>query len=356
MKLVIITALAVWLLAPSVAAQHLGNQRPAKNDSHVLQNQVFGNRQGGDTVVDATIIPAVPYSISGATCGYNDDYDEVCPYTGSTSPDVVYVFHATGHHIVDLDLCGSSYDTKLYVYDEGLELVACNDDYYFDDICGVYVSRLDNVYFEPGNTYFIVIDGYGGDCGEYQFDIHTHSVPPPVDCPTNGVLEGEPPLQDDYEDAHNGGCNSPQFGNPMQELYGQGEGSMVFCGVSGWYDYQDSSFRDTDWFVCYADAAGLITWDFIAQLTTTLYRLGPTDCDGVTVVQSVTTGPHNPVVMTIEAESFEMVWLWVGPDAFDPPGGWQGNEYEYVFTLSGILDEPVEVQEVTWSGVKAMYR
>jgi len=163
-------------------------------------------------------------------------------------------------------------------------------------------------------------------------------------------------LQDDYQDAHNGGCNSPEFGNPMQQLYGQGENSITFCGVSGWYDFQGLSSRDTDWFVCYADAAGLIIWNFIAQLTTTIHQLGPLDCDVVTSVQSITTGPHNPVMMTIETEPYGMVWLWVGPDVFDPPGGWGGNEYEYVFTLDGILEESVAVQKETLSGLKALYR
>ncbi|MBD3232619.1 MAG: hypothetical protein GF315_02735, partial [candidate division Zixibacteria bacterium] len=48
--------------------------------------------QGGDTVNDATPIGAVPYSNTGTTSGYTNDYDEVCPFTGSTSPDVVYSF------------------------------------------------------------------------------------------------------------------------------------------------------------------------------------------------------------------------------------------------------------------------
>ena len=31
-------------------------------------------------------------NLSGTTLGYTDDYDEVCPYEMSTSPDVVYTF------------------------------------------------------------------------------------------------------------------------------------------------------------------------------------------------------------------------------------------------------------------------
>ena len=39
-----------------------------------------------------TVIDALPYVMMGTTVGYTDDYDEECPYTGSTSPDVVYSF------------------------------------------------------------------------------------------------------------------------------------------------------------------------------------------------------------------------------------------------------------------------
>ena len=53
-------------------------------------------RQGGDTDVDATVIDALPYLMMGTTVGYTDDYDEECPYTGSTSPDVVYSFTSCG--------------------------------------------------------------------------------------------------------------------------------------------------------------------------------------------------------------------------------------------------------------------
>ena len=49
-------------------------------------------RQGGDTYDDATEIESLPFSITGTTDGYTDDYDETCPYAGSTAPDVVYSF------------------------------------------------------------------------------------------------------------------------------------------------------------------------------------------------------------------------------------------------------------------------
>jgi hypothetical protein len=90
--------------------------------------------QGGDVVGSATPITSDSYSATGTTAGYNDDYDEVCPYSGSTSPDVVYSYACTADNVAcDVDMWGSAYDTKIYIYENAAgNLVACNDDYYSD--------------------------------------------------------------------------------------------------------------------------------------------------------------------------------------------------------------------------------
>ena len=88
----------------------------------------------GDTFATAFVLPAIPCTVGGTTVGYNNDYDEVCPYSGSTAPDVVYRYVADGAYTsVNIDLCYSSYDTKVYVYDANdlVNPIACNDDYYF---------------------------------------------------------------------------------------------------------------------------------------------------------------------------------------------------------------------------------
>ena len=109
--------------------------------------------------------------------GRVDDYDEVCPYAGAVAPDVVYKYVATSTVSVDIDLCFSSYDTKLYVYDAGLNLVACNDDFYFGAPCVTYSSKLENVAFNAGGTYYIIVDGYGNASGAYVLDIDRLLVP-----------------------------------------------------------------------------------------------------------------------------------------------------------------------------------
>lgn len=126
--------------------------------------------QGGDNIGSATSIPSLPYHDTGTTSGYTDDYDEACPSSGSISPDVVYSYTPPADAIVDITLCnGSDYDTKLYLYENGYtpgNPYACND-----DECPGYVSELIGVFLTGGNTYYIVIDGFGGDHGNYVLDM-----------------------------------------------------------------------------------------------------------------------------------------------------------------------------------------
>jgi len=132
--------------------------------------------QGGDTVNDATIIDALPYTTTGTTTGYTNDYDEVCPYDSSTSPDVVYSYTPVNDIAVDISLCSnSSFDTKLYVYENVVgNLVDCAD-----DNCPEFLSELLDLQFIGGNTYYIIVDGYGTEHGDYSFDMNESAGPPP---------------------------------------------------------------------------------------------------------------------------------------------------------------------------------
>jgi len=141
---------------------------------------------GGDTCATATVISSLPYTDSGTTVGFNDDYDEVCPYTGSTSPDVVYTYTPAVDTIVDISVCNSGgdadYDTKIYVYEDvcATPSLACND-----DACqaasysgGSYNSELVGVSLTGGHMYAIVIDGYGGASGTYTISVVEGTQPP----------------------------------------------------------------------------------------------------------------------------------------------------------------------------------
>ncbi len=155
-----------------------------------------GPRVGGDVCETATVIDALPFHDTGNTCGFANDYDEVCPYSGSNSPDVAYAFTPAGDTTIDITLCnGSNYDTKLYVYEGGCPgtLVACNDDF-----CPGYVSELADVELAGGTTYYIIVDGYGGECGDYVLDVTIAAPPETLQCPGDSLYAQEPsrPQQD----------------------------------------------------------------------------------------------------------------------------------------------------------------
>ncbi len=121
-------------------------------------------RQGGETIADAVSI-SLPFSGTGTTLGYADDYDEACQWP-ATAPDVVYALTVTVTDVYNFDLFGSDYDTKLFVYAaDAQSLVACNDDYWSD-----YTSAVQNLPLVAG-VYYVVVDGYGTSSGNYQLEI-----------------------------------------------------------------------------------------------------------------------------------------------------------------------------------------
>jgi len=355
------TRISLILLAGLVAtpslAQHLGPTAPPKFDRPTRTTHDHQLPGGGDTFVEAFRITALPFADAGTTVGYADDYDAVCPYQDSTAPDVVYNLVLPVATSVDIDLCGSAYDTKVYVYGAGMELVACNDDFYYDDECGAYVSKLEAVPIDAGVKYFLVIDGYGDEAGDYELRVEEY-VPCAVDCPDGGDLEGEPELVDGYEDSWNGGCNSniPVF----QPISGNGwDGDTVFCGVAGWYLYQGAESRDTDWFSIMMGTGGVVSVTIDAEQPTYLFELFPHDCDDVAVAQQVAGGPCEPATMVITGYgTAETIWVWVGATQFAQPPEYGDNEYPYVVWFEGLLygGQPLATERATWGAVKSLYR
>jgi hypothetical protein len=356
-------ALFACLLAPAHATADVTPCRDpdAKTDAHVRTRLAF-DRQGGETVATAVSIPSLPFTDTGATCDNANDYDQVCPYDGSTAPDVVYSLNLAFATEVVVDLCGSAYDTKVYVLDEALTVVACNDDYYNSSgECGLYVSRIDHLQLVPRLTYYIVVDGYGDDCGAYVLNVREQGPPCVMICPPGSALEGEPPLVPNYEDHHNGGCCGGDD-DAFQYLWGYDNGVRNFCGRSGWYSFQGSAFRETDWFIATIGPGGVIEIRGDAEYETYLFELGPQDCSSVGVMQLVSIGPCAEGVLTVTGQPGATVWLWTGPTTFEPPDGSELLEYGYVLWMTGLASSGLtgvfdggDVEPTTWSDVKSLY-
>jgi len=122
-------------------------------------------RSGGDTYATATLIPGLPYSDNGYTCGATDDYSATCGCCGGSngSPDLVYKFvpNFTGNINVSMN----GFDTFMHIHDiNGVEL-ACNDDY---NGLNAFIGGFP---VTSGETYYIVCEGFSSNCGSYFFDI-----------------------------------------------------------------------------------------------------------------------------------------------------------------------------------------
>lgn len=342
-----IVTLMILAIAGSAIAADLGATRDQKISSTIQYQNPVEHKQGGDTIFDAFVIPGLPFNDTGTTFGYVDDYDEVCPYTGSTSPDVVYSFTPADDINVLIDLCGSLYDTKLYVYDASLVQVACNDDFYFDDLCGVYVSAIEDLPLTGGMQYYIVIDGYGGESGDYVLAVEGFIPPEPceIEIPDGVINEGEGPLPDGYVDMINGGCNS------VPEVYSlltvPEDGCTTVWGIGGFYDA--GSFRDTDWyeFTAPTDVLGI---KFQGENEFDIYLLN-TDCGNIQVIDTFSVGDCDPFVeVSMATVPGTLYHLFVGVQ-FDSG---TLNNYDYLMSLCGY--DVVGTVSETWGGVKSLYR
>jgi hypothetical protein len=306
-------------------------------------------RLEGDTVDNAIVIPTIPLTVTGNSCEYTNDYDEVCPYQGSFAPDVVYSYVPPADGALVVSLCTSAYDTKVYVWEDApYELVACND-----DECGPdgFRSRLYAVPILAGRTYYIVVDGYGGECGEYEMELDLY-IQEQVPCPPGAVLEGEPDCHDGYEDTFNPGCGGvpdPIF----TDLYGTPGGQIFYvCGKSGTFLVGGVNFRDTDWYVFQVAEEAEITFGCTAEFPVlNVVMDASTGCDDLTILETATGGPLEYFTITRTYPPGEY-WYWVGPEIFT--GITCGDDY--VFSVEGLVASPISVNRVSWGAVKALYR
>jgi hypothetical protein len=130
----------------------------------------------GDSCANPYIIPeSFPYTDSGNTCGMQD----VCDITGDNSTETIYEMTITSSRTLTVSLCDSDpdFDTKLAVFQNNCCTGPGTEFAYNDDWCD-WQSEI-TALFIPG-VYYIVVDGYGGECGDYVLDIFDY-VPPVCD-------------------------------------------------------------------------------------------------------------------------------------------------------------------------------
>jgi hypothetical protein len=304
---------------------------------------------GGENCGNATPL-GVPAVSSGNTCARVNDYDEVCPYTGSTSGDEVYVISGVSGQVT-IDLCNSAYDTKVYVYEGSCPgtLIACNDDACNDPQGNPYRSIVSCVNLSASSTYYVVVDGYFGDCGTYNISTYASSGCPegcdPENCPPGAVLEGEPVCGTNYVDAFNGGCNS------TPNVFSAVDCNDVVCGAGGTYTFNGLSYRDTDWYEFNLPIAGNVTLTLCASFESLLYSLDlSAGCGFIGVRCGPTFGSAGTTVSCTYAAPAGLQWPFVATSAF--AGVPCGSPYILTIDCGGI----VATEATSWGGIKGLYR
>jgi hypothetical protein len=343
----LVCATGAFALAPNTKAVSTPQQIHKEGSALSVPDPIHAN-QAGDNIGAAFPIAALPFADSGTTAGYLDDYQPNCGFANG-APEVVYSISPTAAQAGDvrIHLCGSGFDTEVYVFaDVAGNIIGCND-----DSCGLQSELTVNM--AVGHTYYIIVDGYYNYSGPYQILVDAPIPPCVVNCPAGSLLEGEPVCADNYYDSYNGGCNSapPVFSAlPMPAAYT----SETVCGTYGGFFYAGLSYRDTDWYEIHVPAPGncVISWTVRGE-TDTLCGIinGNAGCPATSFF-SYAYGAKCTDLTAVATVSAGTWWLWAGTLNFGTVAGPCGQHY------NGTLysECTIAVEPSTWGQIKNMYK
>ncbi len=279
----------------------------------------WDTKEGGEDCTNAVVISTLPFDDTGDTGDNNDDYS----YGGG--PDVVYAYTPSVNEDIDISLCESSFDTYMSVFEgdcSGTEYA------YNDDACGTR-SALYDLSVTAGNTYYIVVDGYGSSSyGAYEINVMIHEDCD-VECPTGATAEGEGDCYDDYDDVTNGGCNS------SPEVFGSISNGETICGTSGAFLYGSSNYRDTDWFLYEPTQPETLKVWSVAEFP---LLLGVVDglCGSAAFVSSTTADECDTASIEVLVQPGSYA-IFVAPSVFE---GYDCG-LEYVLHMDAVLGEEI---------------
>ncbi|MDD5555917.1 MAG: pre-peptidase C-terminal domain-containing protein [bacterium] len=135
----------------------------------------------GETFESPIEVPS-NFSAGGTTCGFASDYEAYgCIKFPETGPDVVYSFSLAGPATVNISLTGLTADLDLFLFDapdpESCVAFSANP--------GPGDEAIEH---EAGaGTYYVVVDGFDGACGDYEIGISSTvpATPTPTATPTS---------------------------------------------------------------------------------------------------------------------------------------------------------------------------
>ncbi|RPH96173.1 T9SS C-terminal target domain-containing protein [candidate division KSB1 bacterium] len=291
-----------WLLVRDLALGDVGVMRR-------WHLQVRANREGDDC--------NYPYSWGGLpnawinTCDFHEDYDYACPYP-SSAKDVVFRYDSPITQQVYMSLCPSEFDTKLYVYEDACTgtPVACSDDALScPGSMGSFRSYIPALTLLAGHTYFVVIDGYGTNCGWACLE---SAVLPPCDvsCRTQDHVECAE-IQDTLlmrDDCDGGPCNSVSWypGPPQYESLQNGQTACGKIFSVNWHHGSGGmniyySLADRDWYHFTLDQASTVQATATCEYPFSLAIVGADTCAALSYTDLIDQSSFSCSTLTIQA-------------------------------------------------------
>jgi hypothetical protein len=144
-------------------------------------------RPANDTCATATVIDPsrLPFSDSATTFGAANDLNPGAScFTSSqsaTGPDVVYQFTPADTQLYVMTVTPKAdYDTSVYLTTDCSTIANC----FSADVGGAGHPEMLRHVLNAGTTYFIVIDGFGGDSGDFDFSLQP-SIPHAPNAPSD---------------------------------------------------------------------------------------------------------------------------------------------------------------------------
>jgi len=107
---------------------------------------------------------------------------------GHTSDDIYYSFTLATAATIEISLCGTGFDTYMYLLNSGGGLITSNDD--SGPLCAGLASSMRSSL--AAGTYYIVVEGYSSNAGNINTQISFPSPAGSITASTAAVCEGGP--------------------------------------------------------------------------------------------------------------------------------------------------------------------
>ena len=138
----------------------------------------------GTNLCAEAIISELPFTDVGTNIEMGDDW----LVQGTQGADYTYMLTLSSTTMLDITLCSelTDYDTKLEIFTADANCIETTTGNYNDDnTCGIngLHSSLFGIQLTPG-TYYIVVDGYSGQEGNYEINITPSTFSEPISPPS----------------------------------------------------------------------------------------------------------------------------------------------------------------------------